>query len=162
MYENKLQDDPYGTPAQRGPDVSSLGFIVNLLFIAAVIAVGVLKWEQDWAWYKNQLVIYHSVQDGVAPEDMPKQYMAAQLNDQMKYKGVSQETFFFDKWGPLIPGYVLALLVPFVLGLIRLRRPPGQRMRWWYVVFFSLFCLYGGFFVAYYFGYLGPWIAPAI
>lgn len=151
MAPDNVHNKAYTYFEEAPQERPSNGSFLNLVLILAVLVVGFFQLEQDWTWYKSELLIFHSVQDGLAPEDMPKLDMAAHLRSQMKYKDASQSEFFVAKWLPKLPIYLFAFLLPFVLGMIRIRRGSGGRFGKWYFVFYGIFIAYSLYFFSQYF-----------
>ena len=154
--QNHIPHDPYNLQRDSPRHRSSLGFVLNLVLVISILGIGLLKLEKDWVWFKNQRLIYNSIQDGVAPADKPFQDQQIAVQENMKFKGKSMTAFFTAKWLPLLPAYLLAFLVPLMVGLWRLRpeRKSRRRFHMVYFVFSVVFVIYASVFLADYFGYL--------
>lgn len=146
---NRSSYDSYGYVEGSGPRSRPVGdLLLNWVLVIAVIGVTAWNLEREWSWYKAELLYYHSVQDGLTPADIEDPFVARGVEANMAYKDIDQGAFFWVKWRGRLPFYVLGLLIPFVIGVARLRRKGYMRWNVPYYVAFVLFVGVSAYFVA--------------
>ena len=151
MIPSKAHHDPYSLSSQDGPERGPRGFSMNLLLLVGVLLVGLLQLEQDWWAYKGELVIFHSIKEGVTPEDMPKRDMGMHLESLMPYKNYSQKEFFVARWWPKVPLYLGLFVLPLLVGVGWFRWQHKAWFQWAHGISFGFFFLYATFFFLNYF-----------
>ena len=119
----------YGYVDGSSPKARPVGsLLMNWAVVIAILAVGAWKLEQDWSWYKSELLFYNSIQDGLGPADLDDHFMSQGIERNMEYKTATEGDFFWAKWKPKLPWYILGLFLPFLIGVLRLRRKGYQRL----------------------------------
>jgi|GEM_PF-7051281 len=119
-------DDTYGdhTPQRTK---STLDLLLNWVLLIGIIGIGIYQFERDWYYYEMEVTFYNTVQDGMTPDDMESAYMARGVERNMEYIGKSINQFFQDQWLPKLPFYLGGLMIPFLIGIIRLSRKSFRR-----------------------------------
>lgn len=134
--------------AQSNSNRSSPAVVINWIFVLAVMWLGFMVMESHFSMYKTERLFFNSVQDGLQPADMESPFMAKGVERNLKYAGDSNLSFFFRQWLPHLPVYLFFLLIPFILGIINLKRKGKRRLKWPYYISIVLFIGYLGFFIA--------------
>lgn len=131
-------NDTYGDAAsQRGR--TSFDLLLNWILLIGVIGIGISQLERDWYTYKMELTFYHTVQDGMTPTDMESGFMARGVERNMEYLGQPVNKFFRDQWMSKLPFYLGGLLIPFLIGIIRLTRKGYRRWNTPYFIAWAAF-----------------------
>lgn len=155
MSRRSYDRDQYGYVDGSSPKPRPIGsLLMNWAVVIAILAVGGWKLEQDWSWYKSELLFFHSIQDGLTPADLEDNFMKRGLERNMVHKDLTEQSFFWTKWRPKLPIYIIGLFIPFLIGAIRLRRKGYQRFNIPYYIGIVVFLAAAGYFFAQFMGWV--------
>lgn len=148
MSRRNYDRGPYGYVEGSSPKPRPIGdLLLNWGLVIAILAVGAWKLEQDWAWYKSELLFYNSIQDGITPAELEDNFVSKGVERNMQYKDLDEQAFFWTKWLPKVPWYVIGLFIPFLATIFRLRRKRHHKLNVPYYIGIGLFVLVTAYFV---------------
>lgn len=122
-----------------------IDLIINWIFLIGILAFGYSQFERDWYGYKNELLFFQTVKDGMTPEDMDSRFMARGVERNMEYKDSTVKEFFIAQWLPKFPFYVICLGIPFIIGVWRLRKKEYRRLNGVYYLGIAAFLGFAGY-----------------
>lgn len=122
-----------------------IDLIINWIILIGIVAFGYSQFERDWYGYKNELLFFQTVKDGLTPEDMDSRFMARGVERNMEYKDKTGKEFFIVQWLPKLPFYALCLGIPFIIGAWRLRKKEYRRLNGPYYLGIVAFLGFAGY-----------------
>lgn len=143
----RRQDNPYDSfeTDEHVRRRSPIDLIINWVFVIGILAFAYSQFERDWYGYKNELLFFQTVKDGLTPSDMDSKFMARGVERNMIYKNSTPTEFFWDQWWTKIPFYLLCLGVPFLIGIWRLRKKEYRRLNGAYYIGIVAFLGFAGY-----------------